>query len=808
MAIEALVRQISKSGQTVGRKRQKKTTSNIIRQGKRRPEPTHLMTGPQNTKPDIWKKLEDAKRKQESIRKRFRNYGDDEEDSDYGNSPSRHNVGKDSKSNRDDLNTPLEERTKLSRHNTTTSKKFPSLSKGSTQLTRKKSFSNAAHSRSLNYHSHEGNTSSNFNNKGMQQSRSNAMHPAKKYPSHSLKGEKLPALTPEQAIRLVMERKSYMSDSERTEDPDPISSRKASISTSSNDTAVNTVASDSGHNRTPEGKRVLVLKKKKRREDTHPRTSKIKNYHQRNPQEPHRRPSRQQSNVGNHLVSQRKNEEDEIRHGVNSQVHTYYSKKVEKTHSSTIESARPAKADASMPCEYLTPAHWHSVVEENEKPSHTESKQREEDKIKKTRDSIFREQNDGSDVFGNGQVEDDDRRDNMRTSIDNRSQASNSFFKEAEHEESSNENAQRRAPPSALCTEDLTEKEIILFDISDNDYCSDSDTDKHDDDYWGGHEDITQRPSNRSGSVDTTDVTILSMLETQEDKDDDIDSLAGEEEDWRNMSWKTAKTSRSVLSKYSKSSSVSLWMKNMGEVDSGNIGQDDDIFFFDAIQEAGKTSSSESASDTDNNDSNNDAVRTEEDEGWRGKITSLVGYTIGALTGSNDAEDDGGGDNDGVGTTPVSSTRNPTSPGKSTSPISGSTKAVPSRELEIIRKCQLLMKSQQNLMQTRERDAARKNVEDIRLQRKEDAARVRVYREVMAYREMMEGMGKSEKLAPLNSKAAAQEYDDRLAMVKTLEDQEKKMLLHERNMMEMEMVGNNNDESIKGKSYGCSCIIS
>ena len=48
-------------------------------------------------------------------------------------------------------------------------------------------------------------------------------------------------------------------------------------------------------------------------------------------------------------------------------------------------------------------------------------------------------------------------------------------------------------------------------------------------------------------------------------------------------------------------------------------------------------------------------------------------------------------------------------------------------------------------------------------------------------------MGKGAKLAPLDRKAAAQEYDDRLAMVKTLDDQEKKMRMHERKMMEMEM---------------------
>ena len=74
-------------------------------------------------------------------------------------------------------------------------------------------------------------------------------------------------------------------------------------------------------------------------------------------------------------------------------------------------------------------------------------------------------------------------------------------------------------------------------------------------------------------------------------------------------------------------------------------------------------------------------------------------------------------------------------------------------------------------------------------------------------------MGKGEKLAPLDSKDAAQEYDDRLAMVKTIEDQEKKMKMHERNMkqMEIEDKSTTKNESFKDPESSacyCSCTIS
>ena len=709
-----------------------KNKSTNIRRGKRRPEqkPKNLMTGKQSTQPAIWKAREDAKRKQESIPNRVRKYGDEEGDSDYGDSES----DSDEYDDDFDLSTPLEVDTRVPQ-------KVFSPPTGSLQPTRKTSFSNATHSRRVMYHTDERDGSStsftSLSSHTLQQSREKFLNPTQKYPLQSRKEGDLPALTPEEAIKLVMQRNSYISDSERTEDAHPILFRKASVSTSTCETANNTLGSDSGHNRTSEGKRVLVLKKKKYREDTHPRTSKNRSYHQRNPQEPPRRPSRQQQNVANPPIHHKEDLEQENQRVSVSRVLTF-TKKVEEAKSSSVQSTRLAKPDIFRPRESSTPIHRRSADEENIKPSQYGQNQREEDQATKYRHKGFGDRNDGTGAIGNDQVENDGHTDRIRKPAEIQSNASYDHnAKTREHEKT----------VSTLDKEDLTEKDIIV--ISESDYCSDSETGRPDDDCWGGHEDDTQRPSNRSSMVDASNIAILSgnesMLKALEDKDDDIDSLAGEEDwrnngeedDWRNMSWKTAKTSRSVLSKYSKSSSVALWMKNMGEAESGNVDQDDDIFFFDAIQEAGQTCSSKSGSTSDKDNSIEDAMGVGEDDGWMGNLTNLVGYTIGALTSVNSKEDDSKGENDVAGATPLDFRREQFPSLKVNPPSPDVTKKVPSRELEIIRKCQELMTSQRVLVEAREKESARRSIEDIRLQRQEEAARARVFREVMAYREMM-----------------------------------------------------------------------
>ena len=70
----------------------------------------------------------------------------------------------------------------------------------------------------------------------VRQSRSSLSSPTQKYPLDSQKEDDLPALTPAEAIRMGMERNTYVSDSDRAvdsdrfDDPVPILSRKASRS--------------------------------------------------------------------------------------------------------------------------------------------------------------------------------------------------------------------------------------------------------------------------------------------------------------------------------------------------------------------------------------------------------------------------------------------------------------------------------------------------------------------------------------------------------------------------------------------------
>lgn len=731
--------------------------TNVIRQARRRSAPSHEMKAAHRADPAFWKA-------QMNIHQRVQKYEDEEEDS------------SDEYDDDFDLNIPAVETTKLNERNTPVAKRIVSPQKESNPPERKKSFSNVVHPRSVAYNTEARNS----NNLFVRRQLSSMEFPAQRYSFSSRNEDALPALTPQEAIRLVMERNNYLSDTERTEDPIPLMSRKASLSMSTKSTALssvhssstnetstnNTVTSHSSQNRTAEGKRVLALKKKKIREDTHPTTSKNKNYHQKNSQS-----SRHQGSPTYRLPSERRKEREAKQRAKSSHF----------------------QAEAEF-----------SRLHEDSKPNHSKSSFEHNQKGKS---------------YGFGRVAEATTKKSVLVEVDDntREESHKSFQSAAFFEKLSNTKSPKRSTPRAFA-----------FDISESDFCSDSESNRNEVDRndvdW--HEDNTQRPSNRSTVLNASHV-----LEKEDEEEDDTYSLNPEdiddkptswktaedggknmswktnEEEWGNMSWKTAKTSKSVLSKYSKYSSVELWMKNMEEAGSVNI-DDDDIYFFDAIQEAGRTSSSNSVSTSDGSVSNDDpAVNTDEGEGWRGKITNFVGYTIGALTGSRDDGDDSSEEEDAVGTIPAIVTpekpaylsRRNSSMGSNRS--ANSNKTVPSRELEIIRKCQALMTSQRNLMETRERERAQRSQEDIRLQRMEDMARAKVRREVIAYREMMEGLGKGDKLAPLDRKIAAQDYDDRLSMGKTLEDQEMKNRMHERNMYEMDNVGKSS------KRCGCTCIV-
>ena len=118
------------------------------------------------------------------------------------------------------------------------------------------------------------------------------------------------------------------------------------------------------------------------------------------------------------------------------------------------------------------------------------------------------------------------------------------------------------------------------------------------------------------------------------------------------------------------------------------------------------------------------------------------------------------------------------------------------------------MKIQEKKKKEREAEAARNDVQNIELRRREEKERARVHREVVNYRRMMEGMGKDDKLAITDVKAAAQDYDDRLAMNKTLEEQEKKLMLNERNMSKLTSDETDNEYDDETDGCACRCVIS
>jgi len=820
----------------------RKKRQNVINRSKRSSEPTRLTATMllesksstnrrgSNSKSTIWDTLDEAKKKQEKIRNRVRKYGQDNDDSDYYDSPSYDAPLNGTASYDCDTNLEVHEKVTVSSechmdecydefdfepplHSTEEKGENPSSPR---RYYSQLSGSNFTASQGESHHSETSQINTNPKvsklysvNSQTQQSQTRIKFPAR--------SEKQPVLTPEEAIRLVMERHSYISDSERTEDDHPLPTRKFSKgSSSTNETASNTVHSDSGHNRTSEGKRVLVLRKKYR-EDTHPHTSNKKVQQNQSLKKIHTK-NQQQDNT-------------------NSRISTF--KKDEKIEAEVKTPRTTTQTDLNQSLNPLTRVREKGIIQGNNLIS--PERQGEKSKAKQSYDSRFQDQNSVVDEANDDRVDRSKEvcfenqplqtkhgaKRSEEISIENQSlQTKHGFEQVSDYTETANEKfLQRTYPP--VDNEAIIEKEIDLLDGNDYTPISDSDSDDYNNDFVNTNNGFVQLSLTASKKVECVNVAIDEDREIvfpeQMDGEDYLDE--NDEDDWRAVSWKTAKTSRSAASKFSKSSSTSIWIKGAGEV-GGENNQDDDILFFDAIQEAGQMNSqtSTNAMDTpptvithqiNNNDISYgkfDSVGTKGQLGWTGKITSFVGYTLGALSGLKDDYDDkdveahniSGDAPDFATTKTFESSINKR---KSHPSPNSSCKPVPSRELEIIKKCQALMKSQRSLLEIREKENERNLLEDIRLRRKEEAARARVWREVMAYREMMEGMGKGDKLAPLNSKDAAQEYDDRLSMIKTLQDQEKKMKMHEHNMKQMEMRTND----ISGKDPGscnCSCVIS
>ena len=832
-----------------------KKRANITRRSKRRSEPSRLTAGMRleigssinrrgfNAKTSIWETLEEAKKKQERIRNRVRKYGQEDDDSDYNDSPSydapshdtpscdgntnlqvHEEVDSNSESDSEECDDEFNSEPPL--NDTEEKDKNRALPRSFSSPLPEKDFS-ASRSGNIQNHRLQINSKTSMNSKTIvnnlynfdsqtQQSQTRIKYPARKNSLSARRGEKLPVLTPEEAIRLVMERHSYISDSERTEEDHPLPTRKFSKgSSSTNETAINTVNSDSGHNRTPEGKRVLVLRKKLR-EDTHPHTSKNKHSQKSSCEGTHCQPSQQNKNE---QFYQRKKQEQQ-QDSSNSQFSI--SKKNDKIQAEVKTSIGiTTKPDLSPSLKLLSRLREQAIAQENEEnKSHSNSQRKQEQKNTVERnDSRLRDKHDIVEEVNNDYLDD------KEAHIANQHQS----MKHRCHDAviADEKLLQQALPPAE--NEAIIEKEIVLLNDNNDSQWSDSESDVYNEDYLSTDNGYVQLSIDPSKKLECINVAIDENKEIifQEQSETGDHHVGDDEDDWRAVSWKTAKTSRSTASKFSKSSSTSIWMKGVGEEDSEN-NQDDDILFFDAIQDAEQMNNQPSTNaidapptvithQTNENSSSQgkiEAAEPKDQGGWTGKITSLVGYTLGALSGSKDEYD---GKNDGAddtsGKTPdfsaAKTPRSSTNKSKSqsmASPMSPS-KPVPSRELEIIKKCQALMKSQRSLLELREKESQRNLLEDIRLRRKEEAARARVWREVMAYREMMEGMGKGDKLAPLNSKDAAREYDDRLSMIKTLQEQEKKMKMHEVNMKQMEM--RTNDKSGKDpRSCGCSCTIS
>jgi len=595
-------------------------------------------------------------------------------------------------------------------------------------------------------------------------------------------------LTPDEAIKLVMNRHMYVSDSEDSQNGYPVTkppTRK--LSSSTNETAA---ASDSGHNITPMGKRVLTLPKKKYREDTHPRTSKNKGSKRSNPrQEPHAPKSPQRSRSGELSLTSSKNQDD----------HRLQQQHVSRSLPSSVS---PSQED---------------VPQGNQSKDRRQPKQIEDKSIKEDREQMNHSDN-GRKYDG--------KKDKIITHKDHEPKLETAR-KEIQNYTTlvKTSSGQQRRRASALANEAMLKKKL-MFDGNDR-YGDDSDKLNSSELAVDGYEDCNvteEREDDGGGSTDPIN------------GDDN-------EEDLLNHSWATARQSpKSTVSKYSKVSSTELWLKATQE-EGSESDQDDNNSFFDAIQESGEPSSSRPSNEdgspppvvsdfidehdrTDNDkyydDDDDDSFESGRNDnrnrgGWAGKLGDFVGKSDAAFSGSTDVEDNSSNvydesidstlpseRTDTVASTINESMQQHKSPAKH---APNNTKTVNSREIEIIRKCQEQMEQNRREAERLEWEASRNNRQNIELRRQEEVARARVQREVIAYRTMMEGMGKGDKLAPLNSKDAARDYDDRLALDKALAPTENKSESNKTTTTKMEkhVIGSSCKDF---DGCDCACIIS
>jgi len=724
----------------------------------------------------IWKTLEEAKRKQDSIRKRVRKYGRDD-DRDYSDSPSC-DKGSDSDSSEYDEEIDLqmlqEDIEVLYQHQYQQQDKkrqqqqqqqqhikgqpeqdssLPQTTKNDTPKKKKSGLKNSI----LKCNS----VGIGIEDKKKVQARLRSSMKSRFRRGHSntpRDDDAAPALTPREAIVLVMKRHAYISDS----DSEEFITRKGSYSTIDTAALSNTLTDDEHRENSlsPTGKRV-VIRRRKRKEDTHTITSK-QQYRAIN------------ININSPPSLSRTNQE----HGQQQQ-------QLEPPKPQPLVSIENAQKQQHVDNNnnYVT------LTQARLSPS-LQSLRRGEQRAREEEASQQQQQQD--DEYGVSNRDDD-----------------------SEQGESSINSTGESKDHSAIIANKRSQQKALANDGTNNN------DDEYDCDYdsLGTDDSISkvQTPSSfgtpgESQKNNATSEGLDSSLQELENDDGDgadfvmvsITSDDGEDNSTPS-SFTTAKTSKSAISKYSKASRKAL------EQDDWENDQKDDISFFDAMQDGEESNSDKSfklsgAPLTVITDNQNKGEQGEEDDegpgeddgegGWAARITSFVGYTIGTLANWEESGEAGDAQN--------TSTKKTAGEAESPSKHSG---RVPSHELEIVKICQEEQRRRQaEENERRKLEAAYSNThKNIELLRQEEEARVPIWKEVMEYRSTMQGMGMSEMLAPLDSKVAAQEYDDRLSMGKTLEEQERKCRLNERNMREMDML---DQEADQPGGCACDCIVS
>ena len=321
-------------------------------------------------------------------------------------------------------------------------------------------------------------------------------------------------------------------------------------------------------------------------------------------------------------------------------------------------------------------------------------------------------------------------------------------------------------------------------------YNKDDDTDHDDDegfydameDFGDGSSDRFSTPTSAGGGPKRTSLSDLPGIKEKDNEDDDKSRGS-------NASSKGSKGSRSSR----KSAAENNWGRRLSNMAMGVFTKDADA------GQGGKKGEPTARVSTLNPFQALSSTVT-----MASSMMQTIGSTMNSAAGNGDGEVDKDGGNEGLAANMMNNVfgRKPKNPPKQVKP--------PSRELEIIRKCQEQMAQRAIEDKEKEKRAAEENLENIRLRKEEEEARQIVKQEVERYRQTMIDMGQEEKLAK-EGKAAADEYDDRLAMEDTLKEQEAKALAMQENMQKIDggttKSGDDSDSESddEDEEKGCTC---